>query len=301
MKKSTKTALRLALILIAAGLVCGGLVFALNGFAFPPLDGVVRAEKETVILDSFQNVQIDTTSENVRLVTAKDGVCRIVYTGAESTAPSVLVQDGLLHISAEKYIPWYKDIRIFGRNTELTCYLPERHYHTVSVQNTSGDVLCDVAAYFAAGEFHTTSGRLTVAGEFQNLTANSTSGDILVENSHSAKLCALKSTSGEISTQYSSFRVLHTKSTSGSVQFSQTRITEKLEAKVTSGDIRLEAVDAQELYMQTSSGSVTGTLTSPKIFIAETNSGLVNVPDTKEGGFCEVHTSSGNIHLEIEK
>jgi hypothetical protein len=44
---------------------------------------------------------------------------------------------------------------------------------------------------------------------------------------------------------------------------------------------------------------VTGSLLTDKVFIAQTSTGKINVPETTAGGQCRVSTDTGDILLTI--
>ena len=65
------------------------------------------------------------------------------------------------------------------------------------------------------------------------------------------------------------------------------------------GDVEFERCDAAELQIETDTGSVTGSLRSEKVFIAQSDSGRVKVPETASGGICRITTDTGRISIEI--
>lgn len=65
------------------------------------------------------------------------------------------------------------------------------------------------------------------------------------------------------------------------------------------GKVRFDGCDAAEILVKTGTGDVKGTLLSEKIFIARSNTGRVDVPQTVTGGRCEIITSTGDIEIHI--
>ena len=66
------------------------------------------------------------------------------------------------------------------------------------------------------------------------------------------------------------------------------------------GDIRFDGCDAWEIFAETDTGDITGTLLSEKVFLAETDTGKIQVPQTTAGGQCRVTTDTGDIKLDIQ-
>jgi DUF4097 and DUF4098 domain-containing protein YvlB len=65
------------------------------------------------------------------------------------------------------------------------------------------------------------------------------------------------------------------------------------------GDVDFEGCDAAEITVTTDTGHIRGSLLSDKVFIAETDTGRVDVPHTTTGGKCQLTTDTGNIKISI--
>ena len=76
-------------------------------------------------------------------------------------------------------------------------------------------------------------------------------------------------------------------------------MVEKLSVERTTGNVKFSACDAAEISFKTDTGDVNGTLLSDKIFMAQTDTGRVNVPQTITGGRCEITTTTGNIRIQL--
>ena len=77
----------------------------------------------------------------------------------------------------------------------------------------------------------------------------------------------------------------------------------RLQMSVTrsTGDVRFEGSDAAAIFVETNTGDVTGTLLSDKIFLPQSNTGEIEVPQTVSGGRCQIITSTGDIRLKIAR
>lgn len=71
--------------------------------------------------------------------------------------------------------------------------------------------------------------------------------------------------------------------------------------KTTTGDVELEDFDAANIYIKVTSGNVVGTILSSKNFNAASITGDVKVPQTTEGGICEIKATTGNINIQYSK
>ena len=78
-------------------------------------------------------------------------------------------------------------------------------------------------------------------------------------------------------------------------------VVDRLSVERSSGDVSFVGCDAAEIVISTSTGDVEGTLLSDKIYIIKTSTGDVNVPDSAQGGRCEITTSTGDVKIRVRK
>lgn len=76
---------------------------------------------------------------------------------------------------------------------------------------------------------------------------------------------------------------------------------EKFSIQRTTGDVKFDGCDASEIDVKTNTGDVAGSLLSDKVFIAASDTGHVDVPQTVIGGKCEITTSTGDIRISIQR
>ena len=74
---------------------------------------------------------------------------------------------------------------------------------------------------------------------------------------------------------------------------------ESFSVKRSTGDVKFNSCDAAEIYVKTDTGDVNGTLLSDKVFITETGTGSINVPNSIVGGRCEITTDTGDIKIDV--
>ena len=87
--------------------------------------------------------------------------------------------------------------------------------------------------------------------------------------------------------------------TTGSITLDHVISAEKLFVERSTGDVKFEFCDASELYVKTNTGDVIGSLLTDKVFITDTNTGKINVPETADGGKCEIITDTGDIKVTV--
>ena len=56
-----------------------------------------------------------------------------------------------------------------------------------------------------------------------------------------------------------------------------------------------------ELFVKTDTGDISGSLLSDKIFLTETDTGSIKVPQSVNGGKCELTTDTGDIRITVSE
>ena len=105
---------------------------------------------------------------------------------------------------------------------------------------------------------------------------------------------------GAVSLNDISCRSIISRGTTGSISLDQVTAAERFSIERSTGDVQFSRCDAAELYVKTNTGNVTGSLLTDKVFVTDTDTGRVEVPQTAVGGRCEIRTNTGDIKIEID-
>lgn len=116
--------------------------------------------------------------------------------------------------------------------------------------------------------------------EYGKISADMSTGDVRIENLRT----------GDVEINVST----------GDVILKNIIAENEIRIDASTGDVNFDGCDAGGIYVNVSTGDVTGSLLSPKIFMADSSTGAVEVPGTSEGGICEINTSTGDIEIDIE-
>ena len=131
------------------------------------------------------------------------------------------------------------------------------------------------------------------------LTLSVSTGRVTVEGVSCGETLSVSATTGNTYLTDVTCRHLRSEGSSGDVVMQNVVAAEELAITRNTGDVRLNGCDAATIQIQTSTGRVTGSLLTQKVFVTRTDTGRVRVPDTREGGLCEITTDTGNIEIEI--
>ena len=131
-----------------------------------------------------------------------------------------------------------------------------------------------------------------------NLVIESDTGDDTFTNVTCADAIVTTSTGHQNYTNFSCASV-QLRASTGKINATNLIATGQFRAETSTGDITLERCDAATLAIVADTGDVKGTLLTPKIFYTQADTGKINVPQSTEGGLCEVTTDTGNIQFSI--
>lgn len=291
----------IAVSLLLVGLVSFATVMTLNNWDFSILvtNRIVTVTHN--IDDEFEDISIFADTADITFKLSDDGKCKVVCNEFEKERHWVAVEDNTLVIEYRVQKKWYDYIGISTGSDDITVYLPRREYGNLLVDENTGDVT--VHSCFS----------------FRNVGISITTGDINVENI-SAKVLELSTTTGDINLLIAEcagnvnvtvctgdaelYDVkcanLSSSGTTGDICMTNVVAENYISIKRNTGDVTFNACDAADIKINTTTGDVEGSLLSEKIFVAETNTGKVNVPDSTSGGTCEIITCTGDIFVKTK-
>ena len=322
MKKNTKILIIVAISLVLIGIaIFGGVMMAFKG-DFSKLSTVKYVTNTYPIDDEFVDISVESKWADIIFALSEDGKCKVVCHDMENMEYAVAVNDGELSVSVKDQREWYEHISIMSFDSaKITVYLPEGEYGKLSINGSTGDVMLPEYFSFESIDAKISTGDVYVYASAKGaFDIKTTTGDIKAENI-TAKSVSLSVSTGDIKAEAISCsdaftanvrtgdatltdlrcHSLSASGNTGDVRFDNVVAEEKMYAKINTGDVALKKCDAGEIYIQTNTGSVKGSLLSEKMFIAESNTGSVNVPKTTSGGKCEIITGTGSIKITIEK
>lgn len=310
----------IAISLLAVGfLIFSGAMIALN-FDFSNLTTMEYETNTYELSEDFNKISIDADAAEIEFVLSDNRQCKIVCVEREKLKYSVAVKDETLTIGTVNTRKWYDYIGISFGEAKITVYLPKTEYASLLIKGSTGDIELPKDFAFETVDISATTGAVECrASASELMKIKLTTGDIRVENASVGMLDLSVTTGGvtaseincegEIKVSVSTGRTKLTdisckgfisSGSTGKVILKNVIAAENFSIERSTGDVIFEGSDAAEIYVKTSTGDVTGTLLSEKVFIAESNTGSVNVPKTVTGGKCEIKTSTGDIKIDIQ-
>lgn len=317
MNKSTKVLLIIALSLIlVGGLIFTGVMTTLK-WDFRKLSTVKYETNAYTITKKFENIQITTNTAQVKLLPSENGEVKVVCFESAKLGYTAEVDGNTLKIVPEDTRRWYDYIGIDFNTASITVYLPEAQYSDLTVKNSTGKVEIPKDFTFESIDIKTSTGAVqNYASATGEVKITASTGDITAENITSGTLNLSVSTgrvtvksvtcNGDVNVRVSTGDAsltditcnnLVTTGNTGKLSIKNVIAKDKFNIKRSTGDVKLEGCDASELFIVTDTGDVTGTLLSEKVYIVDTDTGNVTVPESATGGKCKITTDTGDIKI----
>ncbi len=321
MSKKTKIWLVIATSLVVVGLILFTVVMTVYHWDFTKLSTEKYETNTYEISQPFRAISMNTDTADILFVVSDEGMGRVVCYEEENSKHSVSVQEGNLSISVADDRGWYEYIGINFSTPKITVYIPRGQYGALLVRSSTGDIEIPKDFRFESIDIRESTGNIVCYAPVTDAVKMKTStGSICVENGSANTLDLSVSTGGitvsdvacrgdvtiEVSTGKTSLSDVTCKSVisrgdTGDISLKNVFAAEKFAIERGTGDVTFDGADAAEIVVRTDTGDVTGTLLSQKTFMAESDTGRVDVPKTVTGGRCEITTGTGDIRIKISQ
>lgn len=320
MKQATKTWLIAAAALVMVGVLGFGGVMTRNHWDFAAL-GSTKYETNTFdISEGFDSISIHSDTDDIVFLPSDDGTCRVVFYERENEKHTASVQDGTLWIERIDTREWYDHLDFFSFGApKMTVYLPLAEFAALVIDESTGDIVIPADFTFGSIDISVSSGDVDCSASSPGpIHIEAGTGDIHVEYLSAGELELSVSTGsaevrsvacgGNVGVTVTTGKTVLTDvscgslvsgGSSGDITLENVIAAETISVERSTGDVRLEQCDAAELLVSTDTGDVTGSLLSEKVFLAQSDTGRIDVPKTTTGGTCEITTDTGDIVIAL--
>ena len=286
-------------VILGPALIIGATAAAGGGNLF-------NAQKyETVtheIGSTFDQIAVDIDITDVTIATANEKQCRVECSEPEKMKHTAEVENGTLVIRSSDSRQWYEHLFSFASHSpKVVIYLPQSAYASLQIDTHTGDVTIPSGFTFDTLTVNNNTGDVECSASVtKTLTVKEDTGDISLSCPNAGELDITAST-GDIDVTSAKVKgTVSVKSSTGDITLTDTVAEKKFQIESSTGDVGFKGCDAADIKVKTSTGDVTGTLLSDKIFVTDTSTGDVKVPQTSSGGRCEISTSTGDILIQIK-
>lgn len=301
MSKKTKTWLIVGSALVVVGfLIFGGVMMKLK-WDFSKLSTVSYQTSNYEFDQNIKNILIDTNTADIVFLPSEISKTSVVCYEQKNIAHSVSVNGDTLEIRVVDTRKWYEYIGISFGSTKITVYLPNGEYNALNVKDSTGNVKITNDFSFKTADIVASTGDITaqnISAEEINLAVST--GKICVDSVTCKENMSVEVSTGKTKLSNVKCNKLASTGNTGDITLENVIVEEKIALKRSTGDIEFRECDAKEIVARTSTGDIKGTLLTDKIFIAQTDTGRVDVPKTTSGGKCELTTDTGDIKIKIK-
>ena len=299
MTKTAKVWLIVAVALVFLGSIFFVGVMSMSKWDFKKLSTVEYVTITYETNEDFNNIFLDTMTADIEFVISDNTKTVVECYDNKYVTHSVAVEDGVFKVKSIDNRKWYQHIGINMDSPKITVKLPKTDYASLIVNSTTSDVTIGEKFKFEKTEVLITTGDIKFeASVTDNIKLKTTTGDILLQNA-TAQEVDIKVTTGDVVLKNTQCRNLIINGTTGEARLTNVIAKEKIYVKRGSGDITLNDCDAKELSLNTTTGDITGSLLSDKVFTVKSTTGDINVPNTTNGGKCEINVTTGEVDIKL--
>lgn len=189
--------------------------------------------------ESFENIEISITCEDIHIMESKDDECHIVFTHPNIPKATIEVTKDTLKINEKSS----SNLFLLSTNmddTKLEIYLPSDEYENIDIDIASGDITVDEGFKFEDININTASGDILLTGVIaDNIVIDTASGDVTFENSDASTI-DIDSASGDITGTLLSGKDFDIDTAAGDINVPHDSEGGRCKINTASGDVNLE-------------------------------------------------------------
>ena len=250
--------------------------------------------------DTYNHINIETTIVDINIYKSNDGTNKVTTKENNSFKFDVSVSNGTLFIKEVDNRKFYDRIFSFGEY-KVNLYLASDVIESLVINGATGDVKVEKGLVFNTASIQITTGDIEFSSNvLKSMNIKNTTGDVEVEDNNTFCDIEIKTTTGDVDITDVNCSSLKVSLTTGEVDLSSVIVTNDITVNSTTGDISFDGIDGANIYITVTTGDVEGTILTSKFFVAESTTGKINVPHTREGGDCIIKTTTGSIFVKYK-
>ena len=298
MRKLVKICLFFGILITIVGSVFVGIGIATKAFE------VKYEEKTYNIKNTFENINIDVETADIIIKPSTDGNSKVDYVDFEKIKYNVSDNTSELKITSNtSELKWYEHITLFGnyKNNKIVITLAFNTFKKFNIKTSTGDIKIEKGFTCEEANIIASTGDILFDSNIKNkVNIVASTGAISLNNAELSDNIVIKTSTGSVNLSNVKANNIVVTTDTGDVKFKNVIIKDNISVTASTGDITLTDSDANTLTLKSSTGDITGSLLSPKKFIAHTSTGDIDVPNT-DGGECKITTSTGDIIFTVKK
>ena len=248
-----------------------------------------------IITQTYNNINIDVDTEDINLYLAKDNEEKIVFKENKKQKLDIQVIDNTLIIKRIDNRKFY-DLMFNFNNYDLDLYLSKDIIESLIIDGSTCDITINQGFTFNDVNIHNSTGNIKIKNSIaEKIYIENSTGDIDFSNCNDLGITNIETSTGKIYIANTNFEELNVDTTTGDVELSNVVVSNDFKMIGSTSNLYLDGFDANNIEVTLSTGDVKGTILTSKFFIAKSDTGVVKVPETREGGECRITVDTGNI------
>lgn len=308
---------KMIIILIAVGLVIvGGVIATVAIIKAPRPELTSRTE---TFENTIKNFEIETDTADLTFTKTAEDKIIVLIDEDEKEHYDVSVDGDVLIIKAITQ-KWYQNFLLFNYNKrKITISLPSEAYESLIYKGSTGDVNIPSDVSFTSADLHLSTGDVSFSASVvenlrievstgkiklnslnaKNIELLGDTGNISLDNVKAYEALSIKVDTGKVSLTDVLTGTLYVKSSTGDQILTKTIASGDATLIASTGDIKFDRADAANFDIKTSTGNIKGSICTPKLFNATSNTGKVTVPQDEGTSKFIAKSSTGNINITI--
>lgn len=231
-------------------------------------------ENNTHIIDkTFDSISFDCKTDDINISLSNQN--KVVYSYNSKMTVDIDVVNNTLVIERIDDRKFYDQMFNFS-GFKIDLYLSINTINSLEINSSTSDI------------------NINKGFSINNTNIDISTGDISISD------CSLgdtdiKTSTGDIELLNVNCSKLDIETSTGKTKLINTIVENDFNMNGETGNLILDGFDAKNIYIELSTGDVKGTILSSKFFIAKSDTGIVKVPNTREGGECRITVDTGDI------
>ena len=256
--------------------------------------------KEFQITESYNKIEIDVETYNINIHLSDKGENKAVYKDQKKNYLVLKVENETLKIEQQDNRKFYEKFFSFD-GYDLDLYLTKTILELLDIESTTGNIEINKEFQFNNVQMETTTGNIDFLAKVTNKTdIEVTTGNIKLVDCETLGDVEIESSTGNVTLENCNPNSLSVELSTGKTKLINVIVANNINIEGSTGDVIFDGIDAANIYVELSTGDVEGTILSSKFFVAKSDTGDVDVPETRDGGECRIRVSTGDIDISYK-
>ena len=319
MKKAKKIWIITAASLLVLGCVMFVAVMTVLNWDFTKLSTSNYETNTHKLTEAFRDISIESSTAEITFVPTENAECAVECFEQENLKHMVTVKDGKLMVRVEDTRKWYHFVSLGFDSPKITVYLPRGAYGELNIDSYTGDVeipsdfsftsmdisvdtgdVRSFASVSGAVSIHTSTGRVRLSNvTVGSMDLKTSTGNVIISDVACDGDLSVTVSTGDTLLSAVTCQNLTSMGSTGDLLLEKVMADGRFTVERSTGDVTFVNADAAEIFIITDTGDVEGSLLSEKVFIVNTDTGDIEVPNSITGGRCEITTDTGDIKITI--